>query len=188
MKEKMSVLEQVSFTKLFDTLTRLPNDHREIRSSSITLQTIKLGVIYDQRLISGRHFLILQEKNKQEAIIAKKTVRLEVFANRFKAISYLTGNDLEEEIRQQLEDIDDQMAPLEHDRGKSYSKEVLDDLIVRKIEAHQRIGEVELDLSIKDLRDIHNGLNNLAGFLRSDRLANRNLSRFFLRISKKLEY
>lgn len=165
------------FTIQLRKLTNATNEE-QVKSSRVSLRKHELGFVYDPRPTSGRMMLILQEKERQtDSGIARRTIRIELFANRFKLTSYLTGFDIEKEVEKQIEDIEEQNIPLELDDDE-YTFEGLETLIFRSSEPDLSLDQKEKPATPKDLIDIHRGL----ALLTCQMASNRNASRIFTQL------
>lgn len=170
------------FTSSLSEIVGAGQNHNQVKTATKNLRDLEIGIIYDPRLAAGRIMLVLQEKKVHDAGITKRTIHVELFANRFKAISYLTETTVDDILQIQTEDIRAQDEPLEYKKGfpelTIYERDLL---ATRQMEAEQRIGETEKVPTPEDLKEIRKGLAALTGHFKSERRANRRLSKFFVR-------
>lgn len=151
----------VPFVSALSEIVGATTNQKEVQTATIDLGDLKLGFVYDPRLAAGRMMLILQERLTSTEKTARKTVRLELFANRLKTISYITELTVKDILENQVEDIRAQGEPLDYEKGYGQVVDTFDDLDPRLYEAEQKIDEVEKSPSPAELREIQNGLREL---------------------------
>ncbi len=132
MTAEMAPKKQIEpFVAALSEITGAGEKPGEIYHATISLKELEVGVLYDPRLAVGRMMLALQEKGNPASGIARRTVRVELYASRFKVVSYSTGVVVEAELQKQIDDVKAQEEPLEYERGYAQVIEAFDDLDLR---------------------------------------------------------
>lgn len=132
MTAEMTPIKQIHpFVAALSEIVGTRNKGREVQVATKSLRDLELGIIHDPRLGEGKMMLILQEKGSQHQGVARQTVRVELYANRFKVIPYVSRNHIEDELRMQLEYIDLQNAQEAIDIGQRYDEDEIDDIALR---------------------------------------------------------
>jgi hypothetical protein len=179
MSIELAPKEQIApFVSTLSELVGAYENHNQAKTATKSLKDLELGVVYDPRLAAGRMMLVLQERKTATETTARKTIRLELFANRFKVISYITELTVEDILQNQIEDIRAQSEPLDYEKGYGHVVDTFDDLDPRLYEAEQKIDEAEKSPSAAELTEIQNGLKVLIQNPNDSSQANEILSKF----------
>lgn len=159
-KEQSPTLQE-SFSGYLRELS-IPRDPEiEVRTAVIPLTNLTLGIIYDPRLASGRMILILQEKNGQGPENSKKTVTINLFANKFRMTSTITNVGIDQAIEEQTDDIRQQAEPLEYEKGYEALIETFDPLDIRMNQSRLELDAPEKIPNAFVITEIQNGLRAL---------------------------
>lgn len=100
------------FAMLLENLSGSNPNKLEIASSHMQLERLNLGFLYDSDVTLGEKALFMQEKHSSDPdTFKKRTLRINLYASRFRKTTYLSPKNLEAELQDYRYDLLEQKMP-----------------------------------------------------------------------------